>query len=178
LVEGVAGADVMIGEECHIVGENKGASRYVENFPDREGYSNKILLCRNHHKCIDTPELLGEFPVEVLLAMKAEHERAIAKQQGGPEPAPLRIKDSSFEANVKNAQKASAMEVNIPVVMQNVMAKLTAENVRDAAAFRTNQGLVGCLTSCPGCGKIIQIAHTGMQPVSFNCPHCGHRMEA
>ena len=45
----------IVGEMAHIKGEKPNAPRYDHNMSDEErnGYSNRILLCRKHHKIID-----------------------------------------------------------------------------------------------------------------------------
>lgn len=41
----------LIGQEAHIYPSNSGGSRASESPPnDIDGYSNRILLCANHHK--------------------------------------------------------------------------------------------------------------------------------
>lgn len=87
----------------------------------------------------------------------------------------LIIKDSKFHAKVTDSDKASAMEVNKPALLSNVEAHLEANNVRDAAAFRTNQGLKAILTTCNNCGQPIPIAMTGNMgtDVTVKCPSCG-----
>jgi hypothetical protein len=46
----------------------------------RNSYANLILLCRNHHKVIDAQE--GEYTVERLHQMKAQHEAWVREQLG------------------------------------------------------------------------------------------------
>lgn len=83
------------------------------------------------------------------------------------------IKDSKFQAEVKRADKASAVEVNIPAELSNVEATLKAEDVKDAAAFRTNQGLTSHLVLC-SCGKAFSYVHTGgPTKTTIKCPNCG-----
>ena len=91
----------------------------------------------------------------------------------------LIIKDSKFHAKVTDSDKASAMEVNKPALLSNVEAHLEANNVKDAAAFRTNQGLTAILTSCSNCGQPIPIAMTGRMesPMTVKCPRCGKDVE-
>jgi len=72
----------LIGENCHIVSESDGGQRadptmLVEH---RNSYANLILLCRNHHKVIDSQE--GEYTVENLHKMKADHETWVRQQLG------------------------------------------------------------------------------------------------
>ena len=84
------------------------------------------------------------------------------------------VKDSEFHAKVGNADKASAMEVNNPAIITSVKAHLEANNVKDAAAFRSGQGITAILTPCQNCGKPIPLALTGKPSgkVKIECPHC------
>ncbi|SCY99868.1 HNH endonuclease [Flavobacterium caeni] len=60
-----------IGEECHIISSEEKGPRHklLENF---DTLDNLILLCRNHHKEIDT--LIDTYTEEVLRYMKQNHE--------------------------------------------------------------------------------------------------------
>jgi hypothetical protein len=73
------GKNVIIGQECHIVGEKLGAARYIANFPKKESYENSILMCPNHHKLIDDEKTRTIYSKEVLMEMKCAHEQAIKK---------------------------------------------------------------------------------------------------
>ena len=61
-----------IGEECHIISKKQKGPRHVKGLADYDEYENLILLCRNHHKEIDT--LTESFPEEVLRYMKLSHD--------------------------------------------------------------------------------------------------------
>lgn len=74
--QGAAGPETVLGEEAHIVGERPGAARYGElPAAERDGYSNRILLCRNDHGIVDGDA--DHWTVERLLALKDDHERAM-----------------------------------------------------------------------------------------------------
>ena len=65
----------VLGQECHIVGEEKSANspRGLSSLPldQRNLFDNLILLCRDHHKIIDDQE--DKYTVEVLHQIKNEH---------------------------------------------------------------------------------------------------------
>ena len=88
------GKYVIIGEECHIVGEKPKAARYQEEYPQRETYYNAILMCGVHHKIIDNDPIVNT--IEALHAMKDEHEAAIQQALNNNAIEPLIIKDSEF----------------------------------------------------------------------------------
>lgn len=77
-------SDILIGEVCHIKAQNSNGPRYDPRLSDEElhAFENLILLCPTHHTVIDVDS--SSYPVERLLAMKAEHEQAHA---GGHEPS-------------------------------------------------------------------------------------------
>jgi hypothetical protein len=66
------GESLNIGEECHIISKKPKGPRHVKGLADYDEYENLILLCRNHHKEIDT--LTESFPEEVLRYMKLNHD--------------------------------------------------------------------------------------------------------
>jgi hypothetical protein len=62
------------GEICHIRAKSKGFARYDENQTklERNSFENLILMCRMHHKAIDSePET---YTTDILLDMKSHHE--------------------------------------------------------------------------------------------------------
>jgi hypothetical protein len=73
--------DVSIGEMAHIVGwskADKSPRGEAELALDaRNMVDNLMLLCADHHKIIDTKELLEEFTLERLMQHKADHEKRI-----------------------------------------------------------------------------------------------------
>lgn len=68
-------SDLNIGEECHIISSKPKGPRHKSNLNDYDTFDNLILLCRNHHKEIDT--LIDTFPEEILRYMKQNHENRV-----------------------------------------------------------------------------------------------------
>ncbi len=64
----------LVGEICHIEGEKPDSKRYnrSQTAEERSAFENLIVLCRNHHKLIDSDELI--YSVETLKKMKHNHE--------------------------------------------------------------------------------------------------------
>ena len=73
--------EIVIGDEAHIVGARPGAARYrLLPDPERDGYSNRILLCPNDHRTIDRqPE---SWPEDRLVQVKQQHEQEMHKRTG------------------------------------------------------------------------------------------------
>lgn len=73
--------DVSIGEMAHIVGWNRSVKsprgEAALHLDSRNTVDNLILLCADHHKIVDTKELLEEFKLERLMQHKADHEKRI-----------------------------------------------------------------------------------------------------
>lgn len=67
--------EALIGENCHIVGEKKDGPRGTDpmELVDRNKYPNLVLLCRNHHKIIDSQ--ITKYTIEKLHKIKRDHEQ-------------------------------------------------------------------------------------------------------
>ena len=65
----------VIGEMCHIKGENRNAARYdsAQSAEEKSSFDNLILMCPVHHKIIDANE--KTYTVGELQRMKTRHEK-------------------------------------------------------------------------------------------------------
>jgi hypothetical protein len=72
----------VLGEICHIKARSPDGPRYdpVQVDEERHAFGNLLLLCPAHHKIVDDNP--GEYTVEWLLQVKAQHEAQVV---GGPE---------------------------------------------------------------------------------------------
>lgn len=165
------GKDELVGEECHIVGKKPSSARYILDFPERDSYSNLILMCPKHHKIIDKNEDI--YTVKVLRSMKKAHEESIAERIKKKEIKPIIIKDSVFRTEAKDTDEAIGMEVNRPAQLSNVKSELIADKVRRAVGFSTNQGLTSMIKTCSNCNRLFPLAFTGLPPSRAKCPYCG-----
>ncbi len=161
------------GEECHIVGEQKGGPRYRDDFPERETYSNAILMCRKHHKLVDDNQ--ETYTVELLHEMKNAHEEAISLATQPGEISPLVLKDMEFLTVVGEAQRAIGIEINRPAQLSNIKSELRVGKAQEAIGFSTNCALTGAIVYCKECNRPIPVSYTGnAAPERVRCPKCGH----
>ena len=73
--------EIIIGDICHIEAAEPTGKRYNPNQSpeERRSFDNLILLCKTHHKIIDSDEI--KFNVDVLKNMKKEHEKRYNKNE-------------------------------------------------------------------------------------------------
>lgn len=78
--DSVLSGNILIGENCHIVGDSKDGPRGKSPLSDeeRDRYPNLILLCRNHHRIIDRDP--DAWPIEILHQVKSDHELWVETQ--------------------------------------------------------------------------------------------------
>ena len=69
--------DIHIGQMAHIIAKSPKGTRGNISFPNDNSYENLILLCANDHIRVDNDPFT--YTVEVLNAIKKEHESHIAK---------------------------------------------------------------------------------------------------
>ena len=173
-VQNSGGTDVVVGEECHIIGDKPGSARYQADYADHDGYANRILLCSPHHTMVDSaPETST---VDTLRRMKSEHEAAVAAASDLPTDR-VEIANSEFVTDVSNADRVVGMEVSRPAALTNVKSTVRVRGTaKEAIGFKTTQGLTARIDACPRCGGIVPSAHTGTPARSTRCPHCGEQV--
>lgn len=71
--------EALIGDECHIVAKTNNGPRGNNpmSLEDRDKLSNLILLCKNHHKIIDSN--VEDYSVTELMKIKREHDEYVQK---------------------------------------------------------------------------------------------------
>ncbi|MFA5367499.1 MAG: hypothetical protein WC333_06440 [Dehalococcoidia bacterium] len=93
-----------LGDECYIVGETPNDPRYVDAFPQRITYYNSILLCKEHHRLIDSD--LETYTVKTLHEMKDAHESEVEKEsRKDTHTPPARTNDDELLKAIRRAQK-------------------------------------------------------------------------
>lgn len=73
--------DTITGEICHIKARHAGGPRFdpTQSQEDRHAFANLILLCRHHHKVIDSePE---RYTVDALAQIKSIHENVAGRNE-------------------------------------------------------------------------------------------------
>jgi hypothetical protein len=72
--------ETIVGEICHIKSAGRGHGRYDPDQSDEErhGFDNLILLCRKHHKIVDSD--VNRYPASLLTEFKKSHEANAKKR--------------------------------------------------------------------------------------------------
>lgn len=78
----------VVGDECHIVSPKEQGPRFDASLPVDQvnDPANLILLCRIHHKMVDDQR--ETYSVEVLRALKANHEKWVSSTLTAQKPIP------------------------------------------------------------------------------------------
>ena len=68
----------VLGEIAHICAASPEGPRYDQDMTDdeRRSFQNLILLCDEHHKMIDNPDTVKNFPASIIKEWKEKHEEA------------------------------------------------------------------------------------------------------
>ena len=117
----VESAGTVTGEICHIRARKAGGPRFdpAQAEDDRQAFANLLLLCRHHHKIVDSePDL---YSVDALLEIKAIHENVA----GRPEQAT----DAFFAKILLNDLKRITVTNNTGNVAINSPGAIQAQTV-------------------------------------------------
>ena len=130
----------LTGEICHIRAQSPGGPRFdaTQTEEARHAYDNLILLCRRHHKVVDSES--GNYPVDALAAIKAIREA----QLGRPE----RDIDTAFAKLLINAMPRVEISNNSGHVVLDSPGAIVAGTVNmrgraKAPKFQTPPGTIG-----------------------------------
>lgn len=105
------------GEICHIKARHERGQRFdhTQSDADRHALSNLILLCRRHHKVIDSePEI---YTVEILTEMKSLHESASRRPESEPDRFFAKILLNDLR-RISVANNSGNVAINSPGAMQ------------------------------------------------------------
>lgn len=108
-------------DRAHICAHDAGGPRFDPLLENPDGWENLILLCRAHHKAVDSWE--SDYPVEVLRNWKKERESDL----GETSEALSRMSESQFESRI-----TSAFEVGVEGVRDAIseIRGLNEEQIR------------------------------------------------
>ncbi|MGB8507707.1 MAG: hypothetical protein WCD76_04825 [Pyrinomonadaceae bacterium] len=155
----------LIGEMCHIEAQSPKGPRYNPHLSEEElhAFENLILLCPAHHKVIDSDP--SSYPVQRLISMKAEHERAHAN---GREPSDeladaLRASASSTPATADHAPKL--IELRRPP--DSVVETLKGAELRRISRKARRYGLAAALNFLVFCLDLLFVSVVGRNPSSM-----------
>ena len=133
-------AGTISGEVCHIKARNSAGPRFdaAQDEAERQSFNNLILLCRRHHKVIDSEPAI--YTVDALVEMKAIRERA----SGRPEQAA----DAFFAKILLNALRQITVSNNKGNVAINSPGAIQARTVnvktsRRSVAVNAPPGTIG-----------------------------------
>jgi hypothetical protein len=110
-------AGIVTGEICHIKAKHTGGPRFdpAQSEEDRQAFANLILLCRHHHKVIDSePEL---YSVDALTDMKSIHENVAGRPETQQDGFFAKILLNDFR-RISVTNNSGNVAINSPGAMQ------------------------------------------------------------
>jgi len=125
-----ASGATVLGEACHIRGENPGSARHDPGYPNVNRYPNLILLCEEHHTIIDDNE--AEWTVGRVEEIKRDHEAWIhGLVPGGAEEANRRYYHGLVEQLVSDMSLRRWPDISDSFI-RNVVPKWFVDGVRNS----------------------------------------------
>ncbi len=114
------------GEICHISAQSPKGPRYDANQTDevRHGYQNLLLLCRRHHKIIDSDADL--YDIDTLREMKALHQGLVGRNET--------VQDSFFARLLLNDLRRISIKHNTGNVMIDSPGAIQGQTVNIKAS--------------------------------------------
>jgi|GEM_PF-3386775 len=177
------GTNSIVGEECHIIGESPGSSRYLEEYPLRNSYENIILLCPTHHTIIDKEENEATYSPDILREMKTHHERKVTQ-----DTSKAQLADSAINLEVNSAREATGVKIiNQPTKIQNTQITVRANDVGKVVGLHIENSIpdedgnitgLSCITTtCPSCGTSQSATMACGRIKQLTCDNCGTEID-
>ena len=118
------------GEICHIKARNPGGQRFdpTQSEEDRHNFNNLILLCRHHHKVIDSESDI--YTVDALTEMKSIHEKVAGRNEKPEDGFFAKILLNGYgKTSILN--NSGNVAINSPGAMQahTIITKTTKKNI-------------------------------------------------
>lgn len=130
----------LTGEICHIRARHAGGPRFdaSQSEDDRHGLANLILLCRHHHKVIDSdPEL---YTADALMEMKTIHEDVIGRPEVPQDGFFAKILLNDFR-RISVANNLGNVAINSPGVVQT--QTINIKTTRKKMSVNSPLGTIG-----------------------------------
>ena len=133
-LEIVERSGTVTGEICHIKARHSGGPRFdlAQSEEDRHAFANLILLCRHHHKVIDSePDL---YTVDALTEMKSIHENVAGRPETQQDGFFAKVLLNQFR-KISIANNSGNVAINSPgaVQAQTINVKTTAKRISVSA---------------------------------------------
>lgn len=150
----VESVGTITGEICHIKARSAGGPRFdkTQTEEDRHGFENLVLLCRRHHKVVDSdPDV---YSVEALQEIKAIHEKTVGRPEQATDGFFAKILLNDLR-RIEIYHNTGYIAINSPgaILAQTVNLKTTQKTVKvhappgtigaDQQASRYVQHLIG-----------------------------------
>lgn len=135
----VESVGTVTGEVCHIHARREGGPRYEasQTEADRNGFDNLILLCRQHHKVIDSqPDL---YTAEALQEMKAIHEDVAGRAEQATDSFFAKILLNDLRITVTN--NTGNVAINSPGAIQ--AHTVNVKTTRNSVSVNAPPGTIG-----------------------------------
>ena len=148
----------VVGEICHISGQNPGAPRYDagQSAKERHGFDNLILMCNVHHKVVDDNPVA--YPVERLVQLKKDHE--------GKDRQPPQVDAEKVKQFVTVAIKNSTVQGSV-VTSHEQTGGQTAHSIHNYYGTPPNDEPVRLEGKLDMAGDLAVLAATGCPGMRF-----------
>lgn len=113
----IESAGTVTGEICHIRARSTGGPRYdsAQSDTERNGFDNLVLLCRAHHKVIDSQ--IDIYSVDVLQEMKSVHESAAGRPERATDGVIAKMLLNDLQ-HIEITDNAGNIAINSPGAIQ------------------------------------------------------------